>query len=66
MTMQVGSDDTIKVWLNGEVVHNKPVNRASFGFQDEFKVDLKTGDNLLLVKVSEATIDWSMFVGIEE
>ena len=65
VTMQVGSDDSIKVWLNGEVVHNKPVNRGASDFKDSFKVNLKQGDNLLLVKVSERAGGWSMFVGIE-
>ena len=65
LTMRVGSDDAIKVWVNGEVVHNNPVLRSSSGFQDKFKVDLKMGNNLLLVKVSEHTGGWVMFVGIE-
>ena len=65
VTMRVGSDDSIKVWLNGEVVHNNPRNRGAVDFQDKFTVDLKQGDNLLLVKVSERSGGWSMFVGIE-
>ena len=65
VTMHVGSDDSIKVWLNGEVVHSNPMNRGSTDFQDRFTVNLKQGDNLLLVKVSERTGGWSMFVGIE-
>ena len=63
--MKVGSDDAIKVWLNGEGVHTNPVDRASRGFQDEFRVNLKQGDNLLLVKVSEGWGNWSMFVSID-
>ena len=63
--MLAGSDDAIKVWLNGEVVHKNQVNRGATDFQDIFKVDLKAGDNLLLVKVSELWGDWSMFVGID-
>ena len=65
VTMHVGSDDSIKVWLNGEVVHNNPRNRGATDFQDKFTVNLKQGDNLLLVKVSERSGGWSMFVGIE-
>ena len=64
LTMRVGSDDAIKVWLNGEVVHKNAMNRGSNDFQDEFMVDLKAGSNLLLVKVSERSIAWAMFVGI--
>ena len=34
-------------------------------FQDRFKVRLKKGNNLLLVKVSELWGGWSMFIGID-
>ena len=63
--MYVGSDDAIKVWLNGEVVFSHPVNRGANNFQDMFRVDLVAGENLLLVKVSEGSNNWSMFVGID-
>ena len=65
VTMRVGSDDSIKVWLNGEVVHRNAVNRPSFGFQDEFQIDLVEGNNLLMVKVSDRRGAWRMFVGID-
>ena len=65
VTMAAGSDDAIKIWLNGEVVHNNPIDREAEDFQDKFTVDLKQGDNLLLVKVSERGGWWSMFVGID-
>ena len=63
--MFAGSDDAIKVWLNGKVVYKKAVNRGAENFQDSFKVGLKAGDNLLLVKVSQGGGKWSMFVGID-
>ena len=66
LTMRVGSDDSIKVWLNGEVVHVYADRRGSNDFQDEFKVDLKAGSNLLLVKVHDFGGQWAMFVGIED
>ena len=62
--MRVGSDDSIKVWLNGTVVHRNAVDRGAGDFQDTFQVDIKQGDNLLLVKVSERGGGWSMFVGV--
>ncbi|MDE0016329.1 MAG: leucine-rich repeat domain-containing protein, partial [Candidatus Poribacteria bacterium] len=65
VTMHVGSDDAIKVWLNGVVVHNHPVNRGASDFQDAFPINLVAGDNLLMVKVSELGGGWSMFVGID-
>jgi len=66
LTMKVGSDDAIKVWLNGgEPVHTNAIDRSSRGYQDEFRVNLKAGDNLLVVKVSEKERQWRMFVGLD-
>lgn len=65
--MGVSSDDSIKVWLNGEVVHKNATNRgrgAANSFQDHFTVDLIKGDNLLMVKVSERGGGWGMHVGV--
>ena len=64
-TMKVGSDDSIKVWFNGKVVHKNAVNRGADNFQDQFKIAVKKGKNLLLAKVSERGGGWSMFVGME-
>ena len=48
-TMLVGSDDAVKVWLNGEVVHQAFVARGAGDYQDFFPVTLKQGRNVLLV-----------------
>ncbi len=50
-TMLVGSNDSVKVWLNGEMVHYNPIKRGAGDFQDAFPVTLKTGVNVLLVAV---------------
>ena len=65
-TMKTGSDDAIKVWLNGEEVFKNAVNRGRSMWQDEFAISLKKGDNLLLVKICEAGGGWGMHVGISE
>ena len=49
--MLVGSDDGVKVWLNGEVVHYNPTERGAGDYQDAFPVTLKQGTNVLLVAV---------------
>ena len=51
-TMLVGSDDEVKVWINGESVHYNPVIRGAGDYQDAFRVTLKKGANVLLVAVS--------------
>lgn len=64
-TARVGSDDSVKVWVNGEEVHRNAVNRGAGDFQDTFNVDLKSGDNVIMVKVCECGGGWSMFFGIQ-
>ena len=48
-TMLVGSDDAVKVWLNGQLVHQALVARGSGDYQDFFPITLKQGKNVLLV-----------------
>ena len=62
--MGVGSDDAVKVWLNGKVVHINNIDRGTTGIQDKFRVDLNAGNNLLLVKVSDNEENWGMFFEI--
>ncbi len=64
VTMKTGSDDSIKVWFNGEVVFTNATNRGRSKYQDTFQVDLQR-ENLLMVKVSERGGGWGMHVGIE-
>ena len=64
-TGRVGSDDSIKIWINGEVVHRHAVNRGAGDFQDTFNVELNRGSNPMLVKCSEAGGGWSLYVGID-
>ena len=63
--MHVGGDDAVKVWLNGEIVYLHEKNRPSSGYQDTFDVDLNRGSNLLMVKVSQRSGAWKMFVGFD-
>ncbi len=61
----VGSDGAVKVWLNGQLVHNNPVERLAEGYQEEFAVTLRQGTNVLLVAVYEDRGWWSGFFGFE-
>lgn len=62
----ISSDDAFKIWLNGVVVGSNAVNRSADAknFQDEFDINLKEGPNLLMVKVSERSRKWAMYVGL--
>ena len=66
-TMLVGSDDGVKVWLNGEVVHYNPVERGAGDYEDAFPVTLKQGPNVLLVAVdNHGHGNFSGFFGFAE
>ena len=64
--MFVGGDDAIKVWLNGELVHNNPVAGNSTDYQDTFPVTLRQATNVLLVAVYEDRHAWHGFFGFKE
>jgi hypothetical protein len=55
----IGSDDGIKIWLNGELVHDRWVRRISRIDDDIVPLHLRAGRNGLLIKIQNATIDWS-------
>ncbi len=63
--MFVGSDDAVKVWLNGELVHKEIVKRGAKNYQSSFPVTLKQGTNTLLVAVGNGTGGWSGFFGFQ-
>jgi len=58
----VGSDDAIKIWLNGELVHENFAARAVGIDQDLVPVKLVKGENHLVVKVVNATLGWGFSV----
>ena len=65
-TMLVGSDDAVKVWLNGELVHEALVDRGANDYQDAFPVTLKRGTNVLLVAIdNNGHGEFSGFFGFE-
>ncbi len=64
--MHVGSDDSVKVWLNGEVVWTHAVGRGAGDVQDRFPVTLQAGYNRVLMKVTEGGGGWSFFAAMDE
>jgi len=56
--LDLGSDDGVKVWLNGAVVHENNLTRSVRPDQDKVKVRLEKGLNTLMLKVTQGTDDW--------
>ena len=56
--LSVGSNDGIRVFLNGVLVHDHHISRWLGKDTDYVPVTLKTGANRLLIKVDEGSGDW--------
>jgi hypothetical protein len=55
----MGSDDGVKAWLNGAIVHSNNTNRGDVADQDMAPIQLKKGANDLLLKISQGGGGWS-------
>lgn len=60
--VRVGSDDGIKVWVNGAVVHEHNVDRGSSLDQDQAEAMFKAGKNAILVEVTQGGGGWGFCV----
>jgi HEAT repeat protein len=58
----VGSDDGVKIWLNGRVVHANNAIRPCAPDQDKAPIKLRQGTNTLLVKLTQGGGEWSICV----
>ena len=57
----VGSDDCVRVWLNGERVMSKQVFRGAEPDQDRVDISLRRGSNLLVLKVADGVGGWAFY-----
>lgn len=49
--LSMGSDDAIKVWLNGEIVLDNNTRRGVAPDQERLTIDLDAGENVILMKI---------------
>ena len=63
--LELGSDDGVKVWLNGQVVHENNVMRGLAIGHDKPKVTLKRGWNKLMLKISNGGGGWGFGCGVK-
>ena len=64
--LEFGSDDGIKVFLNGRVVLNHMIYRALTIGEDVCTVTLKQGHNQLLLKIVQGSGDWKVSCRIRD
>jgi len=61
----LGSDDGVKVWVNGALVHTNHVHRAAEPEQDRVRVRLRKGRNDLLIKVDNGDGATGLYCAVE-
>jgi CubicO group peptidase (beta-lactamase class C family) len=57
--VSIGSDDGIKLFVNGLLVHTNWIGRENTPDDDILILDLKKGSNQVLVKIQNMEYDWS-------
>lgn len=60
--LETGSDDGIKVWLNGELVQSVDAARAAIPASEKATIHLEAGWNRLMVKVTQNVLGWEFCV----
>ena len=62
VTLAVGSDDGVRLWVNGDKVHDIKGGRQARPGQDLVKTQLKKGWNEILVKVDNIIGTWELYL----
>ena len=60
MVAFLGSDDQLRLWVNGELVHESSIARIGVAGQDRVPVRLRKGWNRLLAKVRNETSEYDL------
>ena len=64
--LRIGSDEGLKVWVNGRLVLEKEVHRRARRDQDVAGVILRKGWNRILLKVAEREEEWKFALRITD
>jgi HEAT repeat protein len=57
--LELGSDDGVKVWVNGKLAHANNAARACSPGEDKANLALKQGENVLLLKITQSGGGWA-------
>ncbi|MBC8326077.1 MAG: PSD1 domain-containing protein [Verrucomicrobia subdivision 3 bacterium] len=55
LELSLGSDDSFRIWLNGQLVADKKISRGVAPDQDKVTLNLKPGENQLLFKIANGS-----------
>jgi arylsulfatase A-like enzyme len=60
----LGSNDGVKMWVNGKLVHSNIVARTAVPNDDVLTVPFKKGENVVLLKIDQLGGGWGFFFSI--
>jgi hypothetical protein len=63
--LEIYSDDGVKAWLNGKLIHENNVSRGIQDEPDVVNVTLKEGTNQLMLKVTDDVWSWGAIVRLQ-
>ncbi|MBN2710966.1 MAG: PQQ-binding-like beta-propeller repeat protein [Planctomycetes bacterium] len=64
--IEAGSDDTLQIWLNGQLVHANHIYRGVRIAEDTVPVTLAKGWNEVMAKVEQGNGGWGLAMGIRD
>lgn len=64
--ISVGSNDGVRVWLNGELVGDENIGRGASPHQLVIPVKLEQGKNTILLKVSNLGGGWGLMLALDD
>lgn len=66
VVFRVGSNDSVKVFLNGAEICNQKVERGATPDDDEVPVTLPEGTSTILLKIGQTGLNWGFYFRITE
>ena len=64
--LALGSNDGIRVWMNGKMVWENHRPRAALKDEDYVPVHVQAGNNLLLIKVDQSGGKWGLYARVAD
>ncbi|HTN22274.1 MAG TPA: hypothetical protein VL125_17480 [Pelobium sp.] len=66
LKLNFSSSDGAKIWLNHRLIFKDERGSGIHPYQNYVDIEIKQGDNLLLIKTANVEKQWVMFAGIEQ
>jgi hypothetical protein len=61
-----GSDDALRIWLNGQIVQKVPLYRDAKPDSESCSVELPRGESVLVAEVSQADGGWGLYLRLQD